>query len=244
MAVLTLCGWVVWERRCSWRIPWDRAVTLAVAFLAVALGLCIPLQDQYLGTWLRGATHHWYVNDYLGQLCMMATVMCLVYAAGCRVVPDNRIDWVMRHIEPSSAATAQLMIVALVMSNKTNSYHGPFPDVSPDGWLAAYWIAYSINLMWLLGYAIRLLWVLRSSYRSRITADLLIMACILGIFWALMEMLQVWRGDVPSAIRWFGTLAAMGFASLAALWSSRSRLMWFYQTPKTQSETGVKDQNS
>jgi hypothetical protein len=84
----------------GWRCRrWDRALTIGMALLAAALMLCAPLPGHYVWRLLYPITGIAHLRDYLGHLCFIAVVLCVIYSAACRLAPDDQVESLMRRAD-------------------------------------------------------------------------------------------------------------------------------------------------
>ena len=220
---LVACGWAVWHRRVTWRIPHDRALTLAVVFGAATLFFSSPAQYNYMDGWLFALTGIDHVAGFLGQLCSLAALCTCIYAAISRLVPDEKIEPMMRKAEYPVALAILLMLIAFANTGELSRRGQPdMMRVPRDAWLTLSWVVYLCTAIYLSGFLTRLLLVLRTDPRSRSVATLLALGSALTIGtlaaagWAMIT-------PIPSAMIWAIGGAAVISWSLAAYWSVRLR---------------------
>jgi hypothetical protein len=231
---LVLIGWCIWVRHLSWRCRrWDRALTIGMVLLAAALMLCAPVPGHYVWRILYPVTGIAHLRDYLGHLCFIAVVLCVIYSAACRLAPDDRVESLMRRADVPAAVAAQIMLIAVTMSGNLRQQRlncPDFYDVPYDGWLRLYWATYGAVLAYLLVYLVRLLWVLRRDPRSQRGADLLLTAAAAGIPGAVTLVANALAAPSPhhlSLWAWFLACAPASLAAYACGASWRSRLRTF-----------------
>jgi len=224
-------GWAVWHRRVTWRVPHDRALTLAVIFCAMTLFFCSPAQYNYVDSYFFHVTGIDHVAGFLGHLSSLAAFSTCIYAAVSRLVPDEEIEPVMRQAEYPVVFASLMLLIALTNSGALRRQsHADMMEVPRDIWLTVYWVVYLLIVVYLAGFLIRLLLVLRTDPRSRTVATLLAAGAALGIValaacgWDMVHPIPlwiIWATGGSSGIMW----------SLAAYWSVRLR---FHRTEREE----------
>jgi uncharacterized membrane protein len=137
------------------------------------------------------------------------------------------LESVLYKIEFPGAIAGGTMLAAITLSHNLSRESPPdFLDVPCDFWLRVYWLAYGAIVIYLLCFLVRLLWVLRRDPRSRLTADLFIIAGALGVvsFAALLTRIMISPGLVAPFWNWTPSCVAGGLAAFAAAWSWRERM--------------------
>jgi hypothetical protein len=220
------CGGAMWVRRKSWRIQWDRALTMSVLFQGLGFALCAPVQSRYLGHPLFALTGIAHLTDFFGHVLFICAICCVIYACACRLVPDHELESVLYEIEFPGAIAGGAMLAAITLSHNLSRESPPdFLDVPCDFWLHIYWLTYGAIIIYLLCFLVRLLWVLRRDPRSRLTANLFIIATGVGLvsFAALLTKI-INPGLVACFWIWTPLCVSGGFAAFAAAWSWRERM--------------------
>jgi uncharacterized membrane protein len=221
---LAACGWAVWHRRATWRLPYDRALTLAIVFGAATLFLCSPVQYNYLDSYFFDLTGIDHVASFLGQLSGLAALSTCIYAAVSRLVPHDEVETVMRRAEYPVAFAILIMLIALANTRALRQRaHPDMLQVPPDPWLAVYWVVLIVIAIYLAGFLLRMLLVLRTDPRSRTVATLLAAGSVLTVVSFAAVAWDI-ASPIPSAIIWAISGAAVITWSLAAYWSVRLRL--------------------
>jgi hypothetical protein len=238
---LCFCGGAIWVRRKTWRIQWDRALTMSVLFQGLGFALCAPIQSRYLGHALFALTGIAHLSDLFGHVLFICAICLVIYACACRLVPDDELEYVLHKIELPGSIAGATMLAAITLSHNLSRKPLPdFVDVSCDFWLRVYWLTYGAMVIYLLCFLIRLLWVLRHDPRSRLTSDLFIIASELGLvsFAALLTRVinpgLVARFWIWPLTFWTPACVAGGLAAFAAAWSWWGRTRPFTQETATE----------
>jgi hypothetical protein len=221
-----LCGGAVWVRRKTWRIPWDRALTMSVLFQGLGFALCAPAMSHYLEPALFRITGIAHLRDLFGHVLLICAICCVIYACACRLVPDDELEDVLHKIELPASVAGGTMLAAITLSHNLSRETAPdFLDVPCDFWLHIYWLTYAAIVIYLLCFLVRLLSVLRRDPRSRLTANLFIIATGIGLV-AVAALLTRTIDPGRVACVWIWTLfcASGGLAAFAAGWSWRERM--------------------
>ena len=220
------CAGAMWVRRKTWRIQWDRALTMSVAFDGLAFALVSPTQGRWLNQALFNLTGIAHLSDYFGHLLFICAVCSVIYAAACRLVPDDELEALLHKIEIPGAVAAAAMLGALTLSkNITKQPRTDFFDVPCDFWLRVYWATYGVLVIYLTFFMVRLLLVLRGDPRSRTTANMFLVSAGFGLvsFGSLLV-----RVVGPKSISCFWIWAPLcisgAVAAFAAAWSWRGRM--------------------
>lgn len=221
--VLTAIGCCLWMRRQSWRVRWDRALTLSILLQGIGFALCIPANSRYLGRWmftLMGVAH---LRDYVGHLCFLSAAGAMIYVAASRLLPDENLERFMRRIEIPAATAALAMLGCMIFSpalrHPTDS--PDFFQAHRDGWLVAYWLIYLGTCAYLLRYLVNLLFLLRQDDRNLVTASLYIAACRIGFIALILAVINVVssRSQIHAVWILVPLCLASGLSVAAGAWS-------------------------
>jgi hypothetical protein len=223
-----VCGGAIWVRRTTWRIPWDRALTMSALFQGMGFALCAPAMSRYLGHALFRITGIAHLHDFFGDVLFICAISCVIYACACRLVADDELEDLLHKIELPGSVAGGTMLAAITLSHSlSGNSPADFFDVPCDFWLDIYWLSYGAIIVYLLCFLVRLLWVVRRDPRSRLTADLFISATVLGLvsFVALLSRI-IDPGLVASVWIWTPLCMSGGLGAFAAAWSWRGRMRW------------------
>ena len=80
---LCFCGGALWVRRKTWRVQWDRAVTMSFLFQGLGFALCAPTMSHYLGHALFRISGVAHLSDFFGHVLFICAICCVVYACAC-----------------------------------------------------------------------------------------------------------------------------------------------------------------
>jgi len=129
-------------------------------------------------------------------------------------------------IHPQSFGALIDSVTQITLSHNLSRELPPdFVNVPCDFWLRVYWLTYGAIVIYLLCFVVRLLWVLRRDPRSRLTADLFIIASGLGVVsFAVLLTRIINPGLVAPFWIWTPSCVAGGLAAFAAAWSWRERM--------------------
>lgn len=216
---LLIGGWCLFLRRNTWKCGLKRALTVSVVLICVGIVLTSPLLtivDNQLLITSVGVQHF---DDYLGHVCFLAALCTISYAVLARTVADRQVRKLMRwRVEYPTAIAAVIMLVLITISprlRRETPVRNDFFEVTCGGYLHAYWAVYTATLLYLLGYIFALLRHLRHDPRSRQTANLYLMTCVLGIIGASAEFLDTWFHFLDDGL-WLLLTAPAVMASIAA----------------------------
>lgn len=238
---LCFCGGAIWVRRKTWRIQWDRVLTMSVLFQGLSFALCAPTMSHYLGHALFRITGVAHLLDFFGHVLFICAICSVVYACACRLVLDHQLEDLLHKIEFPGSVAAGTMLAAITLSHNLSRNPTPdFLDVPCDFWLRVYWFTYGALVIYLLCFLVRLLWVLRRDPRSRLTSDLFIIAAGIGLvsFAALLARV-INPGLIARFWIWTPSCLAGGLAAFAAAWSWWGRSRPFTRRPPPNSAKRV-----
>jgi hypothetical protein len=174
---------------------------------------------------ISGVAH---LRDFFGHVLFICAICCVIYACACRLVPDHELESVLYKVEFPGAIAGGTMLAAITLSHNLSRQPPPdFLDVPCDFWLRVYWLTYGAVVIYLLCFLIRLLWVLRRDPRSRLTADLFIIASGLGVVSIaalLTRCVSTPEGLIARFWIWTPACVAGGLVAFAAAWSWRERM--------------------
>jgi hypothetical protein len=224
---LCFCGGTIWVRRKTWRLQWDRALTISFLLQGLGFALTAPAMSHYLEHALFRISGVAHLRDFFGHVLFICAICCVIYACACRLVPDHELESVLYKIELPGAIAGGTMLAAITLSHNLSRETPPdFLDVPCDFWLRLYWLTYGAIVIYLLCFVVRLLWVLRSDPRSRLISDLFIIAGGLGVisFAVVLTRTIINPGLVARFWIWTPSSVAGGLAAFAAAWSWRERM--------------------
>lgn len=233
---LSMCGWSVWTRRRTWRgMEWDRAITLSVLCQGLGFFLCAPFESRFLGHAMFALTGVAHLRDFFGHVFFVCAACFVIYAAAGRVVPDHKMEPLLKKIELPSALAAGTMLACITLTHSPGNDIPDFLDVPCDGWLKVYWITYGLAVAYLLRLLLVLMFLLRRDPRSRAAANLFIAATLVGMV-AITAL--VTKVVAPLHITdywiWAPLCASGGIAAYAAATSWRGRMRPFRIRPGTE----------
>ncbi len=138
---LCFCGGTMWVRRKTWRIRWDRALTMSFLFQGLGFALSTPAMSHYLERPLFRISGVAHLRDFFGHVLFICAICCVIYAAACRLVPDRELESVLYKIEFPAAIAGGAMLAAITLSHNLSREPPPdFLDVPCDFWLRVYWL--------------------------------------------------------------------------------------------------------
>ena len=79
---LCFCGGTMWVRRKSWRIRWDRALTMSFLFQGLGFALSAPAMSHYLEHPLFRISGVAHLRDFFGHVLFICAICCVIYACG------------------------------------------------------------------------------------------------------------------------------------------------------------------
>jgi hypothetical protein len=233
IAITVACiAWSLWIRRVTWKCRWEVAATLNIALQGAAVLLMSPLASETLGHWLHALTGMWNLEDYIGHDCYIVAASAIVYNALGRLQDDHSLHVTFKqYVERPATICIPILLITFSMGNGARIYRPDFFQVPTDFWLSAYWLMLCGTLIYLLGYGFRALLVLRKDPRSRLIANVYLVAsasgiaaCIVRITTAFVHPIQALEGG--KLVWFFACLCGVVFA-LAAAHSWRAKTKWF-----------------
>ena len=239
LIAITLCciAWSLWIRRVTWSSRWEVAATLNIALQGLAVVLMSPLASETVGVWLHALTGKWNLEDYIGHDCYIVAASAIVYNALGRLQDDHSLQTTFKtYVERPATLCVPLLLLAFSLGNGAAIYRPDFFQVPTDFWLSIYWLMLCAMLIYLLGYGARALLILRKDPRSRIIADVYLIASVSGI---VACAVRITTACVPAFAEWESGKAVWFFAcvcgavfAMAAAHSWRIKTKWFSQVPR------------
>ena len=203
IAITIACiTWSLWIRRVTWACRWEVAATLNIALQGGAVVLMSPLASETVGPLLFRLTGKWNVEDYLGHDLYIVAASAIVYNALGRLQDDGAMQHSFKqYVERPATLCIPLLLVTFSLGNGAHVYRADFFQVPTDFWLSMYWILLCGTLFYLLAYGSRALLVLRKDPRSRLIANVYLiastsgmLACAVRIFTAVVTPVQSLEG--------------------------------------------------
>jgi hypothetical protein len=225
-------AWSLWIRRVTWSCRWEVAATLNIALQGAAIVLMSPLASETLGRWLHHTTGVWNLEDYIAHDCYIVAASAIVYNALGRLQDDHALNATFKqYVERPATLCIPVLLVAFSLGNGAAVYRPDFFQVPTDFWLSSYWLVVCGMLVYLLGYGARALLILRRDPRSRLIANVYLIACGSGILACAIRIVTAY---VPRFADWENGRAVWFFACLcgavfavAAAHSWRIKTRWF-----------------
>jgi hypothetical protein len=236
IAITTACiGWSLWIRRVTWTCRWEVAATLNIALQGAAVLLMSPIASETLGHGLYRLTGMWNLEDYLGHDCYIVAASAIVYNALGRLHDDHALHATFKqYVERPATICIPLLLVTFSIGNGAKIYRPDFFQVPTDFWLSAYWLLLCGTLIYLLGYGFRALLILRKDPRSRVIANVYLVAsasgiaaCVVRITTAYVHPIQALEGG---RLVWLFACVCGAVFALAAAHSWRAKTKWFSRT--------------
>ncbi|MBU9764978.1 hypothetical protein FR943_14145 [Mycobacterium sp. TNTM28] len=184
LILVTLCCivWSLWIRRVTWSCRWEVAATLNIALQGVAVFLMSPWASETVGPFLHRLTGNWNVEDYLGHDAYIVAASAVVYHSMGRLQDDNAMQRSFKqHVERPATICIPLLLATFSYGNGATIYRADFFQVPTDLWLSVYWIILCGTLIYLLAYGARAMLVLRRDPRSRLIANIYLLASASGL---------------------------------------------------------------
>ncbi|WP_099023055.1 hypothetical protein [Mycolicibacterium palauense] len=226
-------AWSLWIRRVTWKCRWEVAATLNIALQGAAVALMSPLASETVGRLLHNLTGKWNLEDYIGHDCYIVAASAIVYNAVGRLQEDNAMQRRFKqHVERPATLCIPVLLALFTVGNGAAVYRSDFFTVPTDLWLSMYWLVLCGTLAYLLVYGSRALLILRTDPRSRVVANIYLIASVSGLFACAVRIITAavpTLQALPSAhllVWFFACSCGAGFA-LASAHSWRIKTKWF-----------------
>lgn len=232
LITIACIAWSLWIRRVTWTCRWEVAATLNIALQGLAVLLMSPLASETLGKVLYDLTGKYNLEDYIGHDAYIVAASAIVYNTLGRLQEDDAMQASFKqYVERPATLVIPLLLVTFSLGNGAHIYRADFFTVPTDFWLSVYWLLLCGMLIYLLGYGWRALLILRKDPRSRVIANVYlvasasgIMACVVRITTAFVPELQAVERGILVWI--FACICGAVFA-LASAHSWRIKTKWF-----------------
>lgn len=232
LITIACIAWSLWIRRVTWTCRWEVTATLNIALQGLAVLLMSPLASETLGKVLYDLTGKYNLEDYIGHDAYIVAASAIVYNTLGRLQEDDAMQASFKqYVERPATLVIPLLLVTFSLGNGAHIYRADFFTVPTDFWLSVYWLLLCGMLIYLLGYGWRALLVLRKDPRSRVIANVYlvasasgIMACVVRITTAFVPELQAVERGILVWI--FACICGAVFA-LASAHSWRIKTKWF-----------------
>jgi hypothetical protein len=233
IAITIACiAWSLWIRRVTWSCRWEVAATLNIALQGAAVVLMSPWASETIGHVLHSLTGMWNLEDYIGHDMYIVAASAVVYNTLGRLQDDHSMSVTFKlYVERPATLCIPLLLAAFSLGNGSEIYKPDFFLVPTDFWLNMYWLLLCGTLIYLLVYCCRALLILRKDPRSRMIANVYMVASISGIAACAVRITTAFVPSLQSvagtALVWiFACGCGAGFA-LASAHSWRIRTKWF-----------------
>jgi hypothetical protein len=194
--------------------------------------LMSPIASQTLGHWLHSLTGLWNLEDYLGHDLYIVAASAIVYNALGRLQDDTALHVTFKqYVERPATICIPLLLVTFSIGHGATVYRDDFFTVPTDFWLSTYWLLLCGTLIYLLGYGFRALLILRRDPRSRLIANVYLVASACGIAGCAIRILTAYVHPFQTLeggkLVWFFACACGAVFALAAAHSWRVKTKWF-----------------
>lgn len=225
-------AWSLWIRRVTWTCRWEVAATLNIALQGLAVLLMSPFASETLGHWLYALTGKWNLEDYLGHDAYIVAASAIVYNTLGRLQEDDAMHASFKqYVERPATLVIPLLLATFSLGNGAAIYRADFFTVPTDFWLSVYWVLLCGTLIYLLGYGGRALLILRKDPRSRVIANIYLIASCSGIMACLVRLTTTFVPQLQPVERgllvWFFACACGAVFALASAHSWRTKTKWF-----------------
>lgn len=244
LIILTLASvaWSLWIRRVTFRCRWEVAASICILFQGLAVLLMSSPASATIGVLLHHVTGVWNLEDYLAGDCYIVSTAALAYRAVISISEtDSDVQLAFRqYVERPATLCIPILLCAFLYSDATGTYYSAFFDAPTDGWLKLYWFLLAGILIHLLVYGMWEFRVLHEDPRSRVVADLYLMASAAGIMACAARGVSVFVPTIPGldGATWLLACGGAIGVALASAYSWQRKLRHF-----TVRDVGVQDQS-
>lgn len=213
----------LWNRRTTWRIPWEVAATLNVALQTAEIILISGPVSRWLGPKLHAATGIWNLEDLAGHLAYIIGMAAMAFTILSRLnMPDAALAQYIKHRIEFPLA---LFIPAVMMVFECAGF-GDGRDVDlvlahPTLWTRVYFLMYVGAVIYLLALVIPALLIIRRHQHQKPTATVYL--CATGISGLCCVAIIV---GIPVLVWVLIRAETAGYAIAASFaWSMRIRFL-------------------
>lgn len=223
--VVVVAAWAVWERRLAFGSRWDAPITWGIALFGAGAALDSPWPGVAAASF--PLTGRYYLLMVMAHFCYLAGAAMGIRSVYLRLLPDGAIDGFMRAkmLTPIALASAVMVVCVLASPISTTMPADHLYLVRPDGWMAAYWVAFLGALGALEMVSMYGLNLLRGDQRSAMVGLLIASQAVgtLAIGCIGVAVLSG-RGGVAQTLVWPFAYAGIIGGSIAAVVSWRFRV--------------------
>lgn len=232
LITIACIAWSLWIRRVTWTCRWEVAATLNIALQGLAVLLMSPLASETLGQVLYELTGKWNLEDYIGHDCYIVAASAIVYNTLGRLHEDDAMHASFKqYVERPATLIIPLLLVTFSLGNGAAIYRADFFTVPTDFWLSTYWLLLCGTLIYLLGYGWRALLILRKDPRSRLIANVYLVASASGILACVVRIVTAFVPELQAIERgilvWIFACICGAVFALASAHSWRIKTKWF-----------------
>lgn len=234
LIVITIAciAWSLWIRRVTWTCRWEVAATLNIALQGLAVLLMSPLASETVGRVLYDLTGKYNLEDYIGHDAYIVAASAIVYNTLGRLQEDDAMQASFKqYVERPATLVIPLLLVTFSLGNGAHIYRADFFTVPTDFWLSLYWLLLCGMLIYLLCYCWRALLVLRKDPRSRLIANVYLVASASGIIACLVRITTAFVPELQTVERgvlvWIFACICGAVFALASAHSWRIKTKWF-----------------
>ncbi|GAB1813882.1 hypothetical protein [Mycobacterium sp. MUNTM1] len=194
-ATLVIALAALWSIRQTWRIPFERAAAIGVAFMCAELILMTGPLSDWLSPRLHALTDVWNLEDLIAHILYMFGLFSIMYlvADHCDMTP-RQFRWFIRNrLELPSTLIYGVMIAVFLAGDIGDSDASDVVATNHTPWLRAYWLVMIAAVAYIIVYTGRMLLILRQDARSKRAATAYLVALgisavccvafIIGIAW-------------------------------------------------------------
>jgi hypothetical protein len=229
---LALMVWSACSRRAAWWCRGERDISVAVAFMTVAILVLIPPLSGIIGNAAHRLSGQWNLQAFVAHVLCIGADAAIVHHIAWRIHPRRELGRIFRtHVELPSTLGVGLMFAFFELGNGSRVRARCFYLVPMDIWLSLYWLVFCAVLAYIILYAARLMMELRADGRSRTTGTIYLAGICCGIAalgvraaGAVVTELNTEAGFLVAGFFGCSAVAAFGWG---AAYSWRQKQRWF-----------------
>lgn len=219
--VLLITAEALWERRYTWRVPWETASTMNVALQAVEVALMKGPIERFVSPHLHAVLGMWNVEELFGHLCYMAGMSFMTYMLLSRLdMSDQQLSrFVKTRIELPATVFVPVTVLIFVLGGLGDSDAMDLVLAHQTPWTRLYFMMYVAGVSYLLYIAAQALLVIRRDKSQRRVANFYMCAVFLSAVSCAVLAVNLWP-----MVTWVAVRVETAVYALAAVYSWRMRV--------------------
>ncbi|WP_024442990.1 hypothetical protein [Mycobacterium sp. UM_WGJ] len=229
--------YALWVRRDTWWSRWEIGITVSIALETVALVMMSPWAAHTVGPALHHATRIWNIQQLGGHICFVVAIAANIFHVLARLADFDQFRPLFRLQVQLPVLAGVVAMVAVFLVADADYRPDGFSSLGGGGaWARAYWVLFSLVLIYLAGYAMRALSMLRSDPRAKETVELYTASTAFAVAAIMAILSNAWSSADVSPLIWLCACISVVIFAYGSARSWQAKAAWFTNSERSAAE--------